>query len=219
MKLFITFEGIEGCGKTTQISLLKEYLEQKGYSVVATREPGGTQIGDSMRTILLDSRNTHIDIKTELLLYEASRAQHIKDVVRPALDKGSIVLCDRFTDATLAYQGYAQRINKDLIERLNQFATDNITPDFTILIDCPVEIGLKRAKKRGATVNQKINEDRFEEKNISFHQNVRLGYLQIAECNSNRIHIVDGREDVSTVQQGIRTVVLKKIESLQPVIN
>jgi dTMP kinase len=172
-----------------------------------------------MRTILLDSRNTHIDIKTELLLYEASRAQHIKDVVRPALDKGSIVLCDRFTDATLAYQGYAQRINKDLIERLNQFATDNITPDFTILIDCPVEIGLKRAKKRGATVNQKINEDRFEEKNISFHQNVRLGYLQIAECNSNRIHIVDGREDVSTVQQGIRTVVLKKIESLQPVIN
>lgn len=219
MKLFITFEGIEGCGKTTQISLLKEYLEQKGYSVVATREPGGTQIGDSMRTILLDSRNTHIDIKTELLLYEASRAQHIKDVVRPALDKGSIVLCDRFTDATLAYQGYAQRINKDLIERLNQFATDNITPDFTILIDCPVEIGIKRAKKRGATVNQKINEDRFEEKNISFHQNVRLGYLQIAECNSNRIHIVDGREDVSTVQQGIRTVVLKKIESLQPVIN
>lgn len=219
MKLFITFEGIEGCGKTTQISLLKEYLEQKDYSVVATREPGGTQIGDSMRTILLDSRNTHIDIKTELLLYEASRAQHIKDVVRPALDKGSIVLCDRFTDATLAYQGYAQRINKDLIERLNQFATDNITPDFTILIDCPVEIGLKRAKKRGATVNQKINEDRFEEKNISFHQNVRLGYLQIAECNSNRIHIVDGREDVSTVQQGIRTVVLKKIESLQPVIN
>jgi dTMP kinase len=219
MKLFITFEGIEGCGKTTQISLLKEYLEQKDYSVVATREPGGTQIGDSMRTILLDSKNTHIDIKTELLLYEASRAQHIKDVVRPALDKGSIVLCDRFTDATLAYQGYAQRINKDLIERLNQFATDNITPDFTILIDCPVEIGLKRAKKRGATVNQKINEDRFEEKNISFHQNVRLGYLQIAECNSNRIHIVDGREDVSTVQQGIRTVVLKKIESLQPVIN
>ena len=219
MKVFITFEGIEGCGKTTQISLLKEYLEQKGYSVVATREPGGTQIGDSMRTILPDSRNPHIDIKTELLLYEASRAQHIKDVVRPALDKGSIVLCDRFTDATLAYQGYAQRINKDLIERLNQFATDNITPDFTILIDCPVEIGIKRAKKRGATVNQKINEDRFEEKNISFHQNVRLGYLQIAECNSNRIHIVDGREDVSTVQQGIRTVVLKKIESVQPVIN
>ena len=219
MKLFITFEGIEGCGKTTQISLLKEYLEQKDYSVVATREPGGTKIGDSMRTILLDSRNTHIDIKTELLLYEASRAQHIKDVVRPALDKGSIVLCDRFTDATLAYQGYAQGINKDLIENLNQFATDNITPDFTILIDCPAEIGLKRAKKRGATVNQKINEDRFEEKNISFHQNVRLGYLQIAECNSNRIHIVDGREDVFTVQQGIRTVVLKKIESLQPVIN
>jgi len=219
MKLFITFEGIEGCGKTTQISLLKECLEQKGYSVVATREPGGTQIGDSMRSILLDSRNIHIDNKTELLLYEASRAQHIKDVVRPSLDKGSIVLCDRFTDATLAYQGYAQGINKDLIESLNQFATDNITPDFTILIDCPVEIGLKRAKKRGETINQEISEDRFEEKSIAFHQMVRLGYLQIAECNSNRIYIVDGREDISTVQQEIRTVVLKKIEGLQPVIN
>lgn len=219
MKLFITFEGIEGCGKTTQIRLLKDYLEQRGYSVVATREPGGTQIGDSMRTILLDSRNTHIDNKTELLLYEASRAQHIKDVIRPALDKGHIVLCDRFTDATLAYQGHAQGISNDLIENLNQFATDNITPDLTVLIDCPVEVGLKRAKKREETVNQGVSEDRFEAKSIAFHQKVRLGYLEIAERYSNRIHLVDGREDVSTVQQGIRTVVLKKIESLQPVIN
>ena len=211
MKLFITFEGIEGCGKTTQINLLKECLEEKGHSVVATREPGGTQLGDSMRSILLDSKNTHIDDKTELLLYEASRAQHIKDIIRPALAKGSIVLCDRFTDATLAYQGYAQGISKDLIESLNQFATDNIRPDFTILIDCPVEIGLKRAMKRGENLNQGISEDRFEAKSIAFHQMVRLGYLQIAERNSNRIYLVDGRKDISIVHQEIRTAVFKKI--------
>lgn len=212
MKLFITFEGIEGCGKTTQIHLLKDFLEQRGYSVVATREPGGTQIGDSIRKILLDSRNTNIDIRTELLLYQASRAQHIKDVIRPALEQGYIVLCDRFTDATSAYQGYAQGISRDLIESLNQFATDNLTPDFTILIDCPAEIGLKRARNRKVTVNQRVSEDRFEEKGIIFHQTVRLGYLQIAESNSNRIYIVDGRKDPLIVHREIQSTVLKKIE-------
>ena len=212
MKLFITFEGIEGCGKTTQIHLLKDFLEQRGYSVVATREPGGTQIGDSIRKILLDSRNANIDIRTELLLYQASRAQHIKDVIRPALEQGYIVLCDRFTDATSAYQGYAQGISRDLIESLNQFATDNLTPDFTILIDCPAEIGLKRARNRKVTVNQRVSEDRFEEKGIIFHQTVRLGYLQIAESNSNRIYIVDGRKDPLIVHREIQSTVLKKIE-------
>lgn len=212
MKLFITFEGIEGCGKTTQICLLKDYLKQRSYAVVVTREPGGTQIGDSMRKMLLDARNTHIDSKTELLLYEASRAQHIKDVIRPALEQGCIVLCDRFTDATLAYQGYAQGIDKDFIESLNRFATDNLTPDFTILIDCPAEIGLKRAKDRNETTNQEVKEDRFEAKSIAFHQKVRLGYLEIAELNSNRIYLVDGREDPSIVHQEIRAAILKKME-------
>lgn len=212
MKLFITFEGIEGCGKTTQICLLKDYLKQRSYAVVVTREPGGTQIGDSMRKMLLDARNTHIDSKTELLLYEASRAQHIKDVIRPALEQGCIVLCDRFTDATLAYQGYAQGIDKDFIESLNRFATDNLTPDFTILIDCPAEIGLKRAKDRNETTNQEVKEDRFEAKSIAFHQKVRLGYLEIAELNSNRIYLVDGREDPSIMHQEIRAAILKKME-------
>ena len=212
MKLFITFEGIEGCGKTTQIYLLKDFLEQRGYSVVTTREPGGTQIGDSIRKILLDPRNANIDSRTELLLYQASRAQHIKDVIRPALKRGCIVLCDRFTDATSAYQGYAQGIDKDLIESLNQFATENLTPDFTVLIDCPAEIGLKRAKDREGTVNQRVSEDRFEKKNIAFHQMVRLGYLQIAERNSNRIYTVDGREDPLIVHREVQLAVLKKIE-------
>jgi len=211
MKLFITFEGVEGCGKTTQICLLKDSLEQRGYSVITTREPGGAQISDSIRKMLLDPENAHIDIKTELLLYEASRAQHIKEVIKPALEKGDIVLCDRFTDATLAYQGYAQGISIDLIETLNQFATNNLTPDFTILIDCPVEIGLKRAKEREEIINQTVSEDRFEEKSIAFHQKVRLAYLQIAQRKSNRIYLVDGRKDPSIVQREIRSAVLEKI--------
>jgi dTMP kinase len=211
MRSFITFEGIEGCGKTTQIHLLKECLEKRGYTVVTTREPGGTRIGDTIRRILLDSNNCDIDIKTELLLYQAARAQHIKDVIRPSLAQGSIVLCDRFTDATLAYQGYAQDIHQDFIETLNQFATDNLIPDLTVLIDCPVEIGLRRARDRMATQHAKDREDRFEEKSLDFHQAVRLGYLQIAENNSSRFFIVDGREDPDSAHRSIQSAVLKVI--------
>jgi dTMP kinase len=214
MNFFITFEGIEGCGKTTQVSLLKDFLENRSYRVVTTREPGGTKIGDAIRKIVLDSSNADIDIKTELLLYQASRAQLIKDVIKPSLEQGCIVLCDRFTDATLAYQGYAQGISRALIKNLNQFATDTLTPDFTVLIDCPVEIGIKRAKDRNDTRRQIVSEDRFEEKSIAFHQKVRLGYLQIAEQHSARFHIVDGRDDPSAVHQDICLTLLKKMEGL-----
>ncbi len=211
MKYFITFEGIEGCGKTTQISFLKDFLEKKNCSVITTREPGGTKIGDKIRRILLDSENSDIDIKTELLLYQASRAQHVKDLIRPALEQGCVVLCDRFTDATSVYQGFVQGISEDFLERLNRFTTDNLTPDFTVLIDCPVEIGLKRTEDRTKTINQEVCENRFEEKSVDFHQKVRLGYLQIAERNNNRFHIVDGREDISAVHREIRTAVIKKM--------
>ncbi|MBW2554119.1 MAG: dTMP kinase [Deltaproteobacteria bacterium] len=211
MKYFITFEGIEGCGKTTQISFLKDFLEKKNCSVITTREPGGTKIGDKIRRILLDSENSDIDIKTELLLYQASRAQHVKDVLRPALEQGCVVLCDRFTDATSVYQGFVQGISEDFLERLNQFTTDNLTPDLTVLIDCPVEIGLKRTEDRTKITNQEVCENRFEEKSVDFHQKVRLGYLQIAERNSNRFHIVDGREGISAVHREIRTAVIKKM--------
>lgn len=212
MNFFITFEGIEGCGKTTQVSLLKDFLENRSYRVVITREPGGTKIGDAIRKIVLDSSNADIDIKTELLLYQASRAQLIKDVITPSLEQGCVVLCDRFTDATLAYQGYAQGISRDLIKNLNQFTTENLIPDFTVLIDCPVEIGIKRAQDRNDRRRQIVSEDRFEEKSIAFHQKVRLGYLQIAEQHSARFHIVDGRNDPSAVHQDIRLTLLKKME-------
>jgi dTMP kinase len=211
-KFFITFEGIEGCGKTSQLYLLKGFLEERGYTVIATREPGGTSIGDSIRKILLDPCNANIGTKTELLLYQASRAQHIQEVIRPALERGCIVLCDRFTDATLAYQGSAQGISLNVIAHLNQFATDDLIPDFTILIDLPVEIGLSRAKRREVNATYGVSENRFEEKNISFHHMVRMGYLQIAERDSNRIYIVDGREEPSKVQQEIQKAVLERVE-------
>jgi len=191
--------------------MLKEFLEKGGYKVVTTREPGGTHIGDIIRRILLDAKNVDIDTKTELLLYQAARAQHIKDVIRPSLSQGSIVLCDRFTDATLAYQGYAQNIDHDLIETLNQYATDNLNPDLTILIDCPVEIGLQRARDRMATHHATVREDRFEEKSLDFHHAVRLGYLQIAEKHSSRFYIVDGREDPASAHRSIQSAVLKMI--------
>ena len=213
MSFFITFEGIEGCGKTTQIQLLKGFLASRGFKVLTTREPGGTPIGDKIRSILLDSRNSEIDIKTEFLLYQAARAQHVKDVIRPFLRKGHVVICDRFTDATLAYQGYAQELSKDFITLLNQFVTDNLIPDLTILIDCPVEIGLKRAQDRIAQTLEGPCEDRFEEKCSEFHQAVRSGYLDMADNDSSRFYIVDGKEDPSAVQSLIQSAVLKKIES------
>jgi dTMP kinase len=212
MSFFITFEGIEGCGKTTQIQLLKEFLEKRGYQVVTTREPGGTPIGDKIRSILLDSRNSEIDLKTELLLYQAARAQHVKDVLRPSLKQGHIVICDRFTDATLVYQGYAQELSKEFIALLNQFVTDTLIPDLTILIDCPVEIGLKRAHDRMALSLEGPCEGRFEEKSSGFHQAIRSGYLDIADNNSTRFYIADGREDPLTVQRSVQSAVLKKLE-------
>ena len=213
MSFFVTFEGIEGCGKTTQIRLLKDSLEKQGYRVITTREPGGTPIGDKIRSILLDSCNNEIDVKTELMLYQAARAQHVKDIIRPSLKEGHVVICDRFTDATLIYQGYAQKLNKDFIALLSQFVTDNLIPDLTILIDCPVETGLKRAQDRIAQNLDGPAEDRFEEKNLEFHQAVRLGYLDTAGNNNTRFFIVDGREDPAKVHGSILSAVFKKLEA------
>ena len=180
--------------------------------MVSTREPGGTPIGDKIRSILLDSCNREIDLKTELLLYQAARAQHVKDVIQSALKDGHVVICDRFTDATLVYQGYAQGLSKEFIGSLNQFVTDTLIPDLTILIDCPVEIGLKRAQDRIAQTLDGPCEDRFEEKCSEFHQAVRSGYLDIADINSSRFYIADGREDPATVHRSIQSAVLKKLE-------
>ena len=208
---FITFEGVDGCGKTTQLRLLQEFLNARGYAVTATREPGGTPIGDGIRRLVLSPGASAIDGKTELMLYEASRAQHMCEVIGPALANGNIVLCDRFGDATLAYQGYAQGLPLDCIETLNRFTTGNRSPDLTILLDCPVERGLERTRERAARTGQDTTEDRFEQKDLDFHRRVRQGYLAIAQDNRSRFLIVDGGGDRDAIQAIIRTAVLDRL--------
>lgn len=189
MACFITFEGIEGSGKTTQIRLLSERMSELGHPVVVTREPGGCPIADRIRGILLDPDNRGMVPRAELLLYAAARAQHVSEIIRPALQAGKIVLCDRFTDATLAYQGFGRRLDEDLIRQLNRLASEELRPDLTLLLDLPVEEGLGRALQR-EKIARDNTEGRFEREAMEFHRHVRQGYLQLAEQEPDRFRIV-----------------------------
>ena len=207
VRLFITFEGIEGSGKTTQIYLLRDYVEEKGYRCKITREPGGCPIGDKIRDILMDSENENLTPLSELFLIIANRAQHVAEVIEPALSKGRVLICDRFHDATVAYQGFARGVPLDLIERLNQRVARGLKPDLTILLDCPVDLGLERAKERMANENVSAKEGRFEGEQRDFHQRVRDAYLAIAKAEPHRIKVVDGSGDEHTVEREIRQLV------------
>ena len=203
MSLFITFEGVEGSGKTTQIQRLKKYLTQKGIPYKVTREPGGCPIGEKVRKILLNPDHREMVPMSELLLYEAARAQHVKEVIEPFLKKGGVVLCDRFSDATIAYQGYGRKIDVKWIERLNHLSSLGIKPDVTFLLDCPSDVGLKRALKRNRTLKQE-KEERFEKEKIQFHQRVRKGYLAIAKKEPRRVKVIDTRQGEDKVFEKIR---------------
>lgn len=205
MATFITFEGIEGCGKTTQIRQLAGRLRGRGLDVVQTREPGGCPIADQIRTVLLDAGNRAMDARTELLLYAAARAQHVAEVIRPALRAGRIVLCDRYTDATIAYQGYGRRLDRGLIDLLNRVAADELVPHLTLLLDFPPEEGLKRARRRNAN-HVGDNEDRFEQEALDFHRRVRQGYLDLAQADG-RFRIVDAAGSVEEIARRIDAVV------------
>jgi dTMP kinase len=205
---FITFEGIEGSGKTTQIGLLAEHLDSLGYPVVMTREPGGCPIADKIRAILLDAANSSISPLTELMLYAAARAQHVSEVIIPALKQGAIVLCDRFTDATLAYQGAGRGIARETMDILNQLACQSLRPDLTVLIDCDVTIGLERARRRIDTTSGP-REERFELEALEFHQSVRDGYLEIARREPQRFITVDGNGSVEDISEAIVAQVLQ----------
>jgi dTMP kinase len=182
--LFISFEGIEGTGKSSQVKLLAEYLTGKGFSVVKTAEPGGTAISVKIRELLLSLDSTGMDAVTELLMYNAARVQHIKEVIVPAIKRGDIVITDRFSDSTVAYQGYGRGINLALIDSLDTIATNRLRPDLTILLDIDVETGLRR--------NREINKrDRLELEDISFHRKVRQGFIKIAEKETERVKIID----------------------------
>jgi len=206
LSLFITFEGVEGSGKTTQIQRLKKYLTQKGIPCKITREPGGCPIGEKVRKILLNPDHREMVPLSELLLYEAARAQHVKEVIDPFLKKGGVVLCDRFSDATIAYQGYGRKMDLRWIERLNHFSSRGIKPDVTFLLDCPSDIGLKRALKRNRTLKQE-KEERFEKEKIQFHQRVRKGYLALAKKEPRRVKVIDTRQGEDKVFNKIRKTV------------
>lgn len=172
--LFITFEGADGCGKSTQLKFLAQFLEQKGISVVCTREPGGSPIAEKIRGILLDKENAGMDAVTETLLYAAARAEHVRKVVRPALDAGKVVLCDRFIHSSYAYQGYGRGLGVDLVRRLNQDALDNCLPDVTVFINIPPEHAFAR-------MNELKQHDRLESESIAFHRRVFDGFTEISK--------------------------------------
>jgi dTMP kinase len=204
--LFITFEGIEGCGKTTQVNLLANYLEENNISCLKTLEPGGTAIGQDIRKILLDSKNTHLAPLTELILYAADRAQHVSEIIKPALDQGKWVICDRFFDATVAYQGFGRGMNMELIDFLNRQAAIDVSPDLTLLMDCPEDIGLKRALKRNKIQNLE-DQGRFEKEKMEFHRKVRSGYLDLAEKYKDRFRIIDASRSIEEVKVDIFSLV------------
>ena len=193
--VFITFEGGEGSGKSTQLRLLAHRLEAAGVRVRALREPGGTAVGEAIRTILLDPEHTGLDDTTEILLYEAARAQLVAEVIEPALDAGEAVLCDRFYDSTTAYQGHARGIDLDEVSALNRAASGGLTPDRTIVLDIDPRLGIKRATSHGA--------DRLEGEDLAFHDAVRAGFLLIAAEEPARVRVVDAHGTVDEVAERV----------------
>ena len=194
--MFITFEGIEGSGKSTQVPKIADYLRAKGRDIVTTREPGGTTVGDRLRQILL-APSTKIDAVTELLMYAASRRQHVMEVIRPALERGAMVLCDRYTDSTLAYQGFGRELNLDDLRMLNQLATGGTSPSLTLLYDLSEEEGLARAQSRNVADGNR--EGRFEAEELRFHRRVREGYLSLVDAEPERWVKIDARGTVDEV--------------------
>ncbi len=212
MTAFITFEGIEGSGKTTQIRQLNAALQQDGHVTLQTREPGGCPISDQVREILLHPNNNTMATRTELLLYAAARAQHVEEIIQPALSAGKTVLCDRYTDATLVYQGYGRGLDRQLILQLNHLAAGNCKPDLTLLFNLPVEIGLQRALKR-ETDRQDSSEGRFERETLEFHQRIHDGYLALAATAPDRFRIIDANASIDQISTQVNVTVTSFLQS------
>lgn len=193
---------MDGCGKTTQLRLLAQYLREHGRQVVETVEPGGTEIGRQIRRILLDPASAAIQPRTELLLYFASRAQNVDEVIRPALETGSIILCDRFTDSTLVYQGCGRGLDPAIVLDLDRIACQGLHPATTILIDIDLETSLNRAKRRNERLGQ--SESRIDDESAAFHESVRKGYLALAAAESERFIVIDGRGAIGDIARHIR---------------
>jgi dTMP kinase len=204
--MFITLEGPEGSGKTCQIGDLAAFLRERGYDVITTREPGGTPIGDQIRAVLTQLDNTAMHPRTEILLFCAGRAQHVEQLIRPALAAGKVILCDRYADSTLAYQGYGHGVPLDVLRQLLAFTTGGLQPDLTLLLDVPVEQGLQRRRCSGGEWN------RLDAYELEFHQRVRRGYLEMAAGQPERWREVDASLSIPEVQAALRQVVLHKLQ-------
>jgi len=211
--MFITFEGIEGTGKTTQVAKVKKYFESRGREVFLTREPGGSRVGQELRKMLLHVDNKDLTPVTELFLYLADRAQHVAQVIRPALDEGKVVLCDRFADSTVVYQGYGRGLDTKTLKQLNEVAVDGLWPDLTVVLDIDPEIGLKRATLRNLEKGMAKEEGRFEAEHLNFHKRIREGYLTWAALHRDRIRVVNAAASPDEVFSRIKSA----IESALPV--
>ena len=201
---FITLEGIEGAGKSTMVSFIEDFLTKDGHDVIKTREPGGTKIGEQIRKILLKNENNNLTVDAELLLMFAARAQHIKEIITPALNSGKIILCDRFIDASYAYQGGGRGIDTSRINLLEKWMQSNLTPDLTLLFDLDVSIGMERSQKRSVP-------DRFEQEKNIFFEKVRACYLKRAEDEPDRFRIINSGLPLQKVEDEI-TAILRKLE-------
>ncbi|MCL4560698.1 MAG: dTMP kinase [Chloroflexi bacterium] len=205
--MLITLEGPDGSGKSTQIGPLAEFLRQKGYSVLATREPGGTPIGDQIRRILMDLKNAEMQPHTEILLFLAARAQLVEQVIRPHLSQGGLVLCDRYADSTLAYQGYGLGADLQTLRLMLDFATGSLKPDLTLLLDIDVEVGLQRRKDCGGEWN------RLDANELAYHQRVRQGYLALAKEEPQRWVVIDAGRSGDLVQADLQRTILARLEN------
>lgn len=204
--MFITLEGPEGSGKTSQLPALAAYLRDAGYDVLVTREPGGTAVGDQIREILMNLQNVSIIPRTEILLFLAARAQHVDEVIRPALAAGKIVLCDRFGDSTLAYQGFGHKTDLDTLRALLDFSTGGLKPDLTLLVDVPIQEGMSRKHMNSVEWN------RLDAYALAFHERVRQGYLALAEAEPERWLIIDATQDKESVQESLRKAIVSRLE-------
>jgi dTMP kinase len=208
--LFINFEGGDGCGKTTQMRLLARRLESGGHKVLETTEPGGTRIGNQIRRILLDSANQELCATAEMLLYFASRAQNVEELILPSLAEGSVVLSDRFTDSTMAYQGFGRGLGERLVLELDRISCHGLVPDLTILIDIDLETSLARARQR----NLDLTETRMDEQAVEFHRKVRDAYLEMARREPGRFRVIDGRGDIDAVARAVWAAVCPALSGL-----
>lgn len=216
--MFITLEGIEGSGKSTAQRLLAEYLEEKGYSVLSTREPGGSALGRKFRAVLLDARTTQLRPRAELFLFLADRAQHVSEVIRPALDEGQIVLCDRYADSTISYQGYGRGMDVDQLIQVNDLATSGLWPHLTLLLDVTPQVGLERAGQRNREEGTVISEGRFDAESVAFHTRVRTGYLERAEAEPERFALIDAARPAEDVFMQCLSAVEDKLRAFGRIV-